>query len=417
MLPKEEVDAILSKVNEEAKKVIGDLQKELEQKCQDIFKGTATQEQMTEYKNLVEQKNNELMEILKAQGAKIAEFEKNTHSKHSDFETQLRKGLDEAKNAIKDMIRNKSGSVAIEIKAASPTATISGLSPGSGVASIVEQGSAAALLRLGDGQVYTIQRGIPFILNFVNVNTTTASAIMWFDEIAQDGDFAITTEGAIKPLVQYKFERRTSSYEKAAGRVIITEEFDQDFPRLVGQIKQLMNVDIQNELNDLVITDMIANASAYAYSGLDASVEDPDKFAAIGAALAQLQSLYYKPNILMINTADAWAMRLQKDNEGRYIMPPFTWNGETYEFGRVVADPRIPVGNFFVGDASVYHVDLKGGITIRIGYGGSTDDFIKNQFTMVAEQYFFSYISEAKKAGLIYADYDTIIADITTGTP
>jgi len=410
-MEQKEFDELVVKFGEKAAEKIKEESKKLEETLKadhaNVMKGVATKDEVEAFKTEVLKANNDLIDKLKVQGIKLAEFENKSIGEGENVLDAFKKDLESKKSDLESIKLNKSGSVAFTIKAAGVTGTV-GI--GGNAASIVEQGSASALLRLGDGPAYTIERGLPFILNFVSVGNTNSAALIWFDEIPKQGDFDITAEGALKPLVQYLFERRTASYRKAAGYSVITEEFDQDFPRLVSTIKQLMRIDVRNKMTDLILTDMIANASPYAYNGLDASIDNADRYAAIGAAIAQLQSLYYTPNVLVLNPADAWAMKLTKGVDGHYIMPPFQWDGKTYEFGTVIVDPRVAIGNFFIGDGSVYHVDLKGEIIVRIGYNG--DDFIRNQYTIVVEQYFYNYISTAKKPGFIYANFATIMADI-----
>lgn len=361
-----------------------------------------------------------LTDKLEEQGNKLTELQGKLENKPAAAKSILqtfKDDLDEAKDELADIRKNRSGSKAFTLKdfsvisatkAAAVTMTVD---PGAGDASIVEQGSASALLRLGDGPIYEIQRGIPFILNFVSVGQTDAPALIWFDEVASEGAFAVVAEGALKPLVQYKFERRTAEYRKAAGYTVITDEFTNDFPRLVSTINRLMRIDVRNKMNALILADMITAASSYTYSGLDDLVDNADDYAAIGAAIAQLQTFFYTPNVLVLNPADAWRMRLTKSTgDGQYLMPPFTWNGTTYEFGRVIVDPAVTAGNFFVGDGSVYQVDLKGEVIVRVGY--ANDDFIRNQYSMVVEQYFYNYISNARKSGLIYGNFATIKAAI-----
>jgi len=309
----------------------------------------------------------------------------------------------ESRKADLDRVKkDKAGSVSFEIKAAAVTNR----------ASIVQNGAISPLLGI-DGPVYTIRRGKPFILDFVTVGNTDAPVLVWFDEIPRQGDFAVTAEGAIKPLIEYLFQRTTSDYRKAAGRVIITEEYDKDYPRLVSTIKQLMNIDCLNDMNALILTDMISQASPFAFTGLNGLVDTPDDYAAIGAVIAQLQSFFYVPNVLVINPVDAWVMRLTKDLQGRYQMSPLTSpGGETYEFGEIITDPRVPIGYAFVGDGSIYHVDLRGDIIVRMGY--STGDFEANQYTLLVEQYFFNHISTAQKPGFVYFNFATVKAAIAT---
>lgn len=360
-----------------------------------------------------------LKDILETQGNDLTALRGKLDNKPAAAKTilaKLKEELDEKTDELAEIRMKRSGTVAFTMKgfhvgaqkAAAVTMTVD---PGAGDASIVEQGSAAALLRLGDGPVYEIQRGVPFILSFVSVGQTDAPALIWFDEVANEGAFAVVAEGAVKPLLQYKFERRTAEYRKVAGYTAITDEFTADFPRLVSTINRLMRVDVRNQMNSLILTDMVSQASSYTYSGLDDLVDNADDYGAIGAAIAQLQTFFYTPNVLVLNPADAWRMRLTKSTgDGQYLMPPFQWNGATYEFGRVIVDPAVAAGNFFVGDGSVYNVDLRGEVIVRVGY--NQDDFIRNQYSMVVEQYFYNYISNARKSGLIYGNFATIKAAI-----
>ena len=85
-------------------------------------------------------------------------------------------------------------------------------------------------------------------------------------------------------------------------------------------------------------------------------------------------------------------------------------DGKTYEFGVVITDPRVAIGYAFVGDGSIYHVDLRGDLIVRMGY--STGDFEANQYTLLVEQYFFNHISTAQKPGFVYFNFATVKAAI-----
>lgn len=413
MTDEEVVKALGDKVGKEAAELISKesskLEKILSEKHENVMKGIATKEEVEAFKADILKSNKVLEDALKAQGEKMGELTAKLQNNNPVNEiVKLHKFVEENKSELGKIRQQKSGTVSFVMKAAGVHASI--VLGGEDFASIVEGGSAAALLRLGDGPVETIQRGLPFILNFVTVGSTAASALIWFDEVPKNGNFTYTTEGALKPLVQYGFVRNTASYRKAAGFTVITEEFDNDFPRVVSTIKQLVDIDVKNVMNSLILTDMLSQASPYVSGGLHNAITSPDYYSAIGAAISQLQSFFYTPTVLVMNQADVWRMKLTKGTTGYYVLPPFQFEGKTYEFGNVIVDPRVPVGNFFIGDGSVYHVDLKGDIVIRMGY--NNDDLTKNQYTMVVEQYFYNYIATAKKPGFIYANFATILTDI-----
>lgn len=340
--------------------------------------------------------------IIKRQGDEIRRLK--TNGSIADM-TTLEKVLEGYVDNFKDQKRNASGTKVFEItydkhtKAAGVTAISTGGSVTNGV-------TTATGLRLGDGPFFEIKRGTPFILDFVNVGETNQAYLIWWDEQAKQGDFAVTAEGVLKPMVQYEFERKSADYKKVAGYSVLTDEFMNDLPQLVTQIKRLSNIDLFNDINANILSDMIAALPGFTFTGLNSEIYHADDYAAIGAAICQIQSLFFKPNVLVLNPADSWRMTLTKDDVGRYQMPPFSFNGETFEFGKVITDPRVPIGHFLVGDGQTWNVDFKGGVIIRIGYNGT--DFVQNQQTVVVEQYYFDYISTNRLGAWVYGNFEVI---------
>ncbi len=310
-----------------------------------------------------------------------------------------------AKDTFKANTKNKSGAVELEYNynPATKAAAVTAISTGGSVSNNI---TTATGLRLGDGPLFEIKRGRPFILDAVNVGQTTSSFLIWWDELAKQGNFAVTAEGVLKPMIQYEFSRKSADYKKTAAYMVLTDEFMNDLPQLVTNIRRLVEIDMMNQLNADILTDMIAALPVFTYSGLNATVYHADDYAAIAAAICQIQSFFFFPTVLVLNPADQWKMRLTKDDVGRYQMPPFVVNGATYEFGQVIVDPRVAIGHFLIGDGSTFNVDFKGGIITRIGY--NQDDIIKNQQTLVVEQYYYDYISTNRLNAWVYGNFSVI---------
>lgn len=360
-----------------------------------------------------------LANIVKRQGVIIAGLQE-----HGTGGNQQQKSLVEVLEAMKDhfqdQAKSKNGSTIFELEfqrstkgmtiklaggkdslriKAAATETVSG--------SITNSITTATGLRLGDGPFYEIKRNRFFLTDFINVGETNQAYLIWWDEApAKQGDFAITAEGVMKPQVEYEFTRKSSDYKKIAGYMVITDEFYMDMPQLVTQIRRLAQIDIMNDLQTNVVTDMIAALPGFTYTGLNGKIYHADDYAAIGAAITQIQSLFFQPTVIALNPADHWKMRLTKDDVGRYQMPPFAFNGETFEFGTVITNPAIPLGTFLVGDGETYNLDFRGGLTIRIGYNGT--DFVQNQQTLVVEQYYFDYISSNRIGAWVYGNFSVI---------
>lgn len=342
--------------------------------------------------------------IVKQQGAIISQLKESISSGSAATKT-LMDVMEMAKNSFVENTKKKTGFVELEYTYNEHTkaAAVTAISTGGSVTNSI---TTATGLRLGDGPLFEIKRGRPFILDFVNVGQTTQSFLIWWDEQAKQGNFAITAEGVVKPMVQYEFVRKSSDYKKTAGYMVLTDEFMNDLPQLVTNIRRLVEIDLMNQLNADILTDMIAALPVFTYAGLNATVYHADDYAAIAACITQIQSFFYQPTVLVLNPADQWKMRLTKDDVGRYQMPPFVVNGTTYEFGQVIVDPRVAVGHFLIGDGSTFNVDFKGGIITRIGY--NQDDIIKNQQTLVVEQYYYDYISTNRLNAWVYGNFSVI---------
>jgi hypothetical protein len=130
------------------------------------------------------------------------------------------------------------------------------------------------------------------------------------------------------------------------------------------------------------------------------------------AAVTQVQSLYFTPNVIFINPVDYAKMTFVKSTTGEYIEPPMNWDGQTFAFGDIVIDPRVTAGSFLLGDAKMYNVDLYSDVIVKIGY--VNDDMIRNQYSVVVEQFFYSYQMANKKPALVKGVFNTIKTAIET---
>lgn len=351
-----------------------------------------TAEEVTSIKNFSETLRRQAADIEKLKAHGIETSEEN-----------LLTSLENAKDELKAIQKSRTGMKEFVLKAAGIHTTAT---TGS-TRALTNSVSAFTAQRLGEGPMNLINRGNPFVLDYVNVGNTNSSVLIWFDEIAKEGDFAVTAEGAVKPLVQYRFERKSADYKKAAGYTQITDEFERDFPGLYTTIRRLMVSDCRLKIADLILSDLITATPAFSYTGLNAKIDNADNFAAIKAAVVGAKVLYFNPNVLFLNPADAAIMSLTKDSTGQYLVTPLS-----EMFDAIIEDPRITAGTFLLGDLSNYNVDFYGDIIVKIGY--INDDLIRNQFTVVVEQFFFQYISSNKLGGLVKGTFSTIKTALET---
>lgn len=255
-------------------------------------------------------------------------------------------------------------------------------------------------------EIVAVRRNPNFALNYVDVGSTNSAVLTWTEEGNSEGDAAVIAEGAAKPLQDKKFIDRISKAKKIAGHIVITEEMEVDTPRLATAVRRLFEQNVMRKYDDQVYADIIAVAPGYTLTALDNQIDNADNYAAIGAAIAQVESLNGMVDLIAINPADKWNMRLQKGSDGHYVAPPFTVGNNTYDGIKVVVTNKVAAGNFLVGEAKTYKVDEYKSYSLRIGW--QNDDLVKNQFTAVGEVRFHSYIATNDLVAWCYASFDTV---------
>ena len=423
-MTEEQIKEVTSKVSAGVSAKMAEETAKLEKKFQEFeaaaAKGAVKAEDIATLKTEVTQSQEKLEGILKKQGETITTLETKLSQVGEDelpAEKVFEQNIEELKSFQRKgggsktfnlgMRIDKHGQLQLVVKAADVhnTTTVGAN------ASVTQNISALSLLRGGNGDpVENIQRDRPWILDWVSVGNTNSPVLLWWDEVPKQGDFAITAEGAVKPLVMYTHNRTSTDYKKAAGRSKLTEEFQNDLPGLVSTIMDLMRVDCRNVMNNQILVNMIASASTYTNAQLVGAIDDADDWAAIAAVAGQLGNLYYTPNVLVMNNNKGIIAAANKATDGHYIDYSPIMNEINAGSLSVFKHPSIGLQKFFLGDGSVYKVRLKGDLQVRIGY--SQDDFDRNQNSVIVEQFYFDYVSQARKAGLVYADFAAVKTSI-----
>lgn len=258
--------------------------------------------------------------------------------------------------------------------------------------------------------------------------TTVASIdkyITWLEEGDEEGAFALVSEGAVKPLVSYDLVRNLSSAKKVAGKYVVTEEFAKFYANAFRIIRELINDKAERDYAAILTTDLLADAASYVGTALDGQYTDPTDYHAIGAVAAQIQSLNFNPDVLILNPQDLWRISLQQNIQGSFYLPipMYTPEGETMIMGFTIRTSNyVPVGTAILGESGLWKIRQEAW-TMRMGYGvtvtGSNpvtnvvSDFDNNQFRVIVEKYFHNYIATAHAGSFVVFDFDTVKAALT----
>lgn len=244
-----------------------------------------------------------------------------------------------------------------------------------------------------------------------NVNKT----VILRQQVATEGAFEIVAESGEKPLMQYKFENVQYSRLKIAGRIEWTEEFEMDFNALLTAIVRLFENDLVDAWEQEVLDAIIALATSYVGTALDGTLPVPTNALAVIAIAGQIRQLNYAPRVVVMNPSDILATMYIQDPDGHFVNQPFldVANGRV-DGMFLVSSTRIPQGDVLVFDPSVLWEEHSANILRRGQYG---EQFITNEYTMVAEKFFILFYAPKDTIAVVYDSLDVVKAALEIGSP
>lgn len=273
------------------------------------------------------------------------------------------------------------------------------------------------------------RRGTQYIFDIADVTTVAEleEYTTWLEEGSEQGAFAIVAEGAVKPLVSYALVRNFAKAKKVAAKYVITEEFEKFRKKALQIIQNLINDKILRDYAAILTTDLQAQAAGYVGTSLDDTFDAPNDYDAIGAVAAQIETLNFFPDLLIIHPQDKWRLSLEKDSQGRYYMmiPMYNPDGLVSMMGfRVLTSTYQTIGTFTLGESGLFKIEQEA-LTIRIGYGidfttatvsgtsvvtSVSSDFDNNRKRIIVENFFKDYIATNNIGSFVTASFATVKA-------
>lgn len=250
----------------------------------------------------------------------------------------------------------------------------------------------------------------------------------WLEEGDEEGAFALVAEGAVKPLVSKTLVRNTSKYKKIAGKRVYTEEFAKFRREAYRILEDLFNDQLLRNYAALLVIDLDAKAAAYTGTILDGQYTNPTDYHAIGAVAAQIESLNFYPDVLIINPQDKWRIALQQNLQGSFFLPIPMYNpdGTVTMLGfRVITSNNVPVGYAYLGEGGLYKVEDET-VSVRLGYGINvtkdsngfvtdvTSDVDTNRFRIISEFYYHSWIGTNHLGSYVKFNFADVKEALTT---
>ena len=278
------------------------------------------------------------------------------------------------------------------------------------------------LLTAFTGIISPLRKRILTYLQNVSLGSISAPHAMWVEELDEQGNPIFIAEGAGKPQVSVRYEEREMKVRKIAAFIKVTKEMLRDLPQLISYVQANLTkrIDLATE-NGLFMGDGTGqtltglNEYATAFTGGGLTTTNPtfaDVFRAIALQVEKANGIasavFVKPDVLA-------EMDVEKDAEGRYIIPPFRspLTGNEVAGIRLISTNALGVSDpdFIGGDLSVVQVRFREGMTMEMDRAG--DDFTNNKYTILAEQELVQFVSANDTQVLVKGDMATAVTAIT----
>jgi len=232
---------------------------------------------------------------------------------------------------------------------------------------------------------------------------------------------AAVAEGAAFPESTAKWVKGTISLQKIGDTLPVTEEFYEDEAMFAAELNMFLDTNVKiKRNNDIInatgasntITGLVASIDAYTpvASGItDASIYD--LAVKVSESITASGGSKYQPDFALMNISDINKMKLKKDANNNYVIPPFVSRDGSNVAGLVVLEENAVAANtMIIGDRRYARIYEKAGITLSRGYVDA--QFVEDMETLKVRTRLAFLIRGADKGG--FKKVTSISAALTT---
>jgi HK97 family phage major capsid protein len=376
-MDEKELKALLDGVAKENKAA---LKTELEHATAGLMKADELASKL-EAMGLTSKAINDLTEAVVKQGGDLAKFLKGKEEgEKMDLRDQIKKNHDAIKSAV-----NSNGKFEMNIS--------------KGQMNIVDKtqvarasvGSSTMAMRLPDiGQIAYLGTKLDGLFRHAPVSPSSNGVIRYYDQNAITRGADSVAEGATKPESAISWIERTLNLEKIADSIPVTKEAFNDVYFIQSEIERLLNINLALKKDALLyagdgispnIKGVYTSAQTFNAATYSATVDQANIFDLMLTVKTDIESgrqSKYTAGTVLLNPIDVLKMKLIKDSQGRYLVPPELAGLNVVESNQVTVNTML-VGDFRFG--TIYDLE-----DVNVQMGWINDQFIKNAFTILAEE-------------------------------
>jgi len=353
-------------------------------------------------------------EAIKKEAIRLAELiSKNSEKSSNQNESEIIKSLKENKEQLK-ALATKISSTDLVLKTGEVVR-----------ANIANNGHADDLM--GIGQLASRKLSLYDLFPKIPMNSTNDNGIVRYMDWDQDTSVraaARIAEGGTFPKSEAKFQMYTLPLQKIGDTLVVSEEFFEDEAMAAGELEMFLktNVDlaIDNKLangtgtND--IKGLFASVPAFSATGIT-KVEDATIYDLLAVSTEQISITgggKYTPNFVVMRKSTINKMRLTKDANENYVIPPFvTRDGREVDGMLVVESNIFPANQLVLGDSRFARIYEKNGLLVSKSDSNDTT-FVEDMLTLKVRKRLLFLIRTVDQTGFIkITDVDAAVTAIT----
>lgn len=257
----------------------------------------------------------------------------------------------------------------------------------------------------------------------IPVGPESNGVVRYLDQTTQTRAAATRAESAAYPESAIAFQGYTLPIEKIGDSIPVTDETFRHTARLAAEIEMFLqtNVALAVESNLATGDGTTPNlkgvyTSATAYTAPAAGLTDPNIYDLIVKMQEDItgNTTYggkYMPDFALMNITDINAMKLKKDANNNYIIPPFaSRDGRQVNGITVIESPFITANTMVLGDKRFARIYTDGEIELGAAYVAS--DWLQDVVSLKARRYLALLIRTIDATG--FRKSSDIGADVLT---
>lgn len=240
-----------------------------------------------------------------------------------------------------------------------------------------------------DRNVVTAVREALVIRNLFGAETISGNALTYLVEGAQEGDAAITAEGAKKAQIHFADPTPvTVSLKKLTAFIKESDEYITDYDFLASAINGRLLYALQLKEQNELVADLTGTSGIQAGSFATTDKADALANTIFGAMMDVQTASGYAADAIVVSPKIWQLLRLGQDGNGQYYGGGYFADAQGRQLWGVpvvvstaVTDKQIIVGAFKTCGSVVQ----KGGVTVE-STNSNEDDFVKNLMAIRAEE-------------------------------